>query len=1043
MKPLMKIAGWGAAGFVVLVIASVIVIKSISDDQYKKWISNVASSATGRQLVFDGDFNVHFGKEIIFLAKEIRFANTEQGSRPDMVTADRLLLRVALLPIFKGLLDFVIELDGPDILLETNDDGRGNWVLEDSTLEELEPKQESQKPTSSFALPLKPYISNFEIKNLRFAFNDKVGDRQISADIDTLKLFVDGGEVPLTVIAAYNGAPVELTGILGRIDDLHSNRITDISLEGKLNGADLTIKGTIGPLSPEPKAQVDLLLKADTVSAFSPYVGISLPDLHGLDISLRALVNKGKLAAEDIKILLNDEALILNIAGNIGDLINITGINLTTKVNSEQLDKLLDQLGIKASVALPASLSIKGAVTGSLEELSLDSLNAIVEDEGIAININGKATNLLAPAGVDVNLTATADTIAKISNFAGTEIPDLGALDMKVHFVSKGQQVRLDSMNIKLGGKLLDAQVDAVVDDLMALLKVAETPENYEVAGVAISLKADAASISQLAQAVGVQIPDLGSLQLGGKISSSEQSLRLDSLEAIVKQQGMNIRATAAVADLITVSGINGTADIEIESLSTLATFTDSEFPQTGPWALNITAATAEAKGATEVVANLTSEGLKAVINANIPEIKDPGNLQASLSMDAESLAVIGEMLGREMVAEGPIQVTAKAVVQPEEYRVDDFQLTLGDATANADLQYILPQGDQDKPKLVGQMEIKDLDLTEIFPANEAESESLDNRAEVAEEAEEAWKEETPEVIAESETEAASTGNKKIFSSKPLSTGALQDYEVDLKVNTSNLTLSKNFMVPGSLAVTLAQGILKLGPLDLKGESGGSGESLIVLDTSSPEANLDVKIQFDNFVLPRFGGNLDLDVDLDGHGGTIAALMGSLNGRFIGALNDYQLNQSAMTTFGSGFFSRLNPVKKDTTVLECAIVRFDVKDGMVDFTKKIAAQTTEVTWFGSGEINLKTEELDFGIHPQPRKALNSMTDLGLAELIHISGTLAEPSIGVDPIDIALKYGKYSAYIATGGLSWLAEKVLENRQSNVDQCERILGVVDKK
>lgn len=1028
MKPLMKIAGWSAAGFVVFVIASIIVIKSISDDQYKKWISNVASSATGRQLVFDGDFNVHFGKEIIFLAKEIRFANTEQGSRPDMVTADRLLLRVALLPIFKGVLDFVIELDGPDILLETNDDGRGNWVLEDSTLEEPEPKQESQKPIGSFALPLKPYIRNFEIKNLRFAFNDKMGDKQISADIDTLKLFVDGGEVPLTVIAAYNGAPVELTGILGRIDDLHSNRITDISLEGKLNGADLTIKGTIGPLSPKPKAQVDLLLKADTVSAFSPYAGISLPDLHGLDISLRALVNKGKLAVEDIKILLNDEALILNIAGNIEDLSNIAGINLTTKVNSEQLDKLLDQLGIKTSVALPASLSIKGTVTGSLEELSLDSLNAIVEDEGIAININGKATNLLAPAGVDVNLTATAETIAKITKFAGTEIPDLGALNMTGQFVSKGQQVRLDSMNIKLSGELLDAQVDAVVDDLMALVKVAETPENFEAAGVAISLKADAASISQLAQAAGVQIPDLGSLQLVGKISSSEQSLRLESLEAIVKQQGMNIRATAAVADLITVSGINATTDIGIESLSTLATLTDSEFPQTGPWALNITAAAAEAKGAAEVVANLTSEGLKAVINANIPEIKDPRNLQASLSMDAESLAVIGEMLGREIVDEGPIKVTAKAVTQPEEYRVDDFRLTLGDATANANLQYIVPQGGQDKPKLVGQMEIKNFDLTKIFPAKEAEDLRKDT---------------TPEEIAESETETASTGDKKIFSNEPLSTGALQDYEVDLKVNTSNLTLNKDFIVHGSLAVTLAQGVLKLGPLDFKGESGGSGESLIVLDASSTEANLDVKIKFDNFVSPKFGGNLDLDVDLDGHGGSIAAVMGSLNGRFIAALNDYKLNQPAMTKFGSGLFSHLNPLKKDTTVLECAIVRFDAKDGMADFTKKIAAQTTEVTWFGNGEINLKTEELDLGILPKPRKVLNSLTDLGLAELIHIGGTLAEPSIGIDPKDVALKYGKYSAYIATGGLLWLAEKALDNLQSNVDQCERILSILDKK
>jgi len=856
---------------------------------------------------------------------------------------------------------------------------------------------------------------------------------------------VDEGKIPLTLKAAYNGAPVELSGILGRIDDLHANRITDTSLAGKLNEANLTIAGTIGPLSPMPKAKLDLLLKAETISTFSPYAGITLPDLHGLDISLTALANEGKFAAEDVKILLNDDALDLNIAGNIEDLSQVKGINLTTEINSENLNTILNHMGVKSSSKLSSSLSIEGVATGSLEELALDSLSAVLEDDGIAININGKVTNLLAPAGVDVNLAANLDTIQKISEFAGTEIPDLGPLDLKGQILSKGQKLRLDSLNVKLGGELLDAQVDAVVDDLMALAKVGEKPDNYGTAGVAISLKADAASISQLAQAAGAEIPELGSLQLVGKISSGEQTLRLESLEALIEQQGIKTKATATVGDLITFAGINGTADMEIESLSALSALTESELPQTAPWALHVTTATAEAKGATEVVANLTSDGIKAVINANIPEIKDPAKLQASLSMDVESLAVIGELLDREIAAEGPLKLVAKAVAKPEEYRVDDFQLTLGDAVAEANLQYTIPPDEQSKPKLAGQMEIRDFDLTKILATSEEEPATPDGEAEVTGEQEEAndlSENENQEAIAESETEAGTTGDKKLFSNEPLATGALQDYDVDLMINTSHLTLAKNFIVHGTLAVTLAQGVLKLGPLDLKGEAGGSGESLIVLDASNPEANLDVKVKFDKFVSPRFGGNLDLDVDLDGHGESIAAVMGSLNGRFIAALNDYKLEQSGMTRFGSGFFSRINPLKKNTTILECAIVRFDAKDGMVDFTDKIAAQTTEVTWFGSGEINLKTEELDLGIQPQPRKVLNSLTDLGLAELIHIGGTLAEPSIGVDPKDVALKYGKYSAYIATGGLSWLVEKVFENRQSNIDQCERILGELDK-
>lgn len=175
---------------------------------------------------------------------------------------------------------------------------------------------------------------------------------------------------------------------------------------------------------------------------------------------------------------------------------------------------------------------------------------------------------------------------------------------------------------------------------------------------------------------------------------------------------------------------------------------------------------------------------------------------------------------------------------------------------------------------------------------------------------------------------------------------------------------------------------------------------------------LDISIDFEDFFSPIFGGKFDLFVDLDGSGESIADLMGSLSGQLIAALNDVELEESRMTQFGAGLFQNMNPLGSSAVMLECAILRIDVDDGMADFTNKIAAQTTDVTWYGSGEINLKTEELDFGIHPKPRQKLSSLTDVGLAELIQIGGTLAEPKVGIDSKDVAVKYATYGAYIST-------------------------------
>ena len=171
--------------------------------------------------------------------------------------------------------------------------------------------------------------------------------------------------------------------------------------------------------------------------------------------------------------------------------------------------------------------------------------------------------------------------------------------------------------------------------------------------------------------------------------------------------------------------------------------------------------------------------------------------------------------------------------------------------------------------------------------------------------------------------------------------------------------------------------------------------------------------------------------------------MGSLDGRFVAKISNAELEKTMLSTFGAGLLSQLNPLDSDRTTLECAIARFDVTDGMMEFEDKLAAQTTEVTWLGGGTINLKTEEIDLGIAPKAREIISSITNIDLASLIHVGGTLAEPSFGIDLLDAGQKYAEYTAFIATGGLSFIAKKAYDNRVSNIDHCERILAELKEK
>ena len=292
------------------------------------------------------------------------------------------------------------------------------------------------------------------------------------------------------------------------------------------------------------------------------------------------------------------------------------------------------------------------------------------------------------------------------------------------------------------------------------------------------------------------------------------------------------------------------------------------------------------------------------------------------------------------------------------------------------------------------------------------------------------------------QAEETPTKGKRIFSAEPLAVGVLRDYDVDLKIEATNVRIPSGIDMSGAIAISLDDGLLRVDPFALSQTNGGSGKGYIELDGRNDDAVLDVALKFDDFVSPRFGGLFDLDVDLDGNGKSVADIMGSLNGHFAADLQDVELEKSFMSQFGAGLLSNLNPLDSDKTTLECAVIRLDIEDGIADFHRKIAAQTTEVTWMGGGEINLKTEELDVGIAPKARGPISGLTNVGLASLVHVGGTLAEPKIGVDVAEVAKKYVGYTAFVATGGLSFLAQKLVETTQANMDQCKRILGDLEE-
>jgi uncharacterized protein involved in outer membrane biogenesis len=209
------LAGIGGAIVVVLLVVVAIVVATIDVNQYRGAIAEKASALTGRKLTLAGPIKLTLGFSPAIVLEDVRFANARWGSRPDMVRFKRLEAQVKLFPlIFGGIQVKRLILVEPDIFLETNRSGQGNWVLDLGG-----EKRTKAAPTASGG-PAIPLIAEFRLRGGKLTFLDGISGKRQTIVLNAVEARAEGFDAPLNF--KFNGS------------------LNKVSFEGK---------GLLGPLS--------------------------------------------------------------------------------------------------------------------------------------------------------------------------------------------------------------------------------------------------------------------------------------------------------------------------------------------------------------------------------------------------------------------------------------------------------------------------------------------------------------------------------------------------------------------------------------------------------------------------------------------------------------------------------------------------------------------------------------------------------------------------------------------------------------------------
>lgn len=381
--------------------------------------------------------------------------------------------------------------------------------------------------------------------------------------------------------------------------------------------------------------------------------------------------------------------------------------------------------------------------------------------------------------------------------------------------------------------------------------------------------------------------------------------------------------------------------------------------------------------------------------------------LKLKARLEAKSLAELGALAGQKLPAVAPALVVTTVSEARRGYALTGLAAKAGRSDLAGNLQLDVAGK---RPTLRGELTAGHIDLTEFLPPPRK--------------------------------------GARVFSTAPLPWDALRGIDAQGTLRAGRVKTHKSALTGVETRFALSGGKLKLDPLQA-GAAGGRITGTVTVNATGARPTVDLHLRGSGLLpgqLPQFAGKglqearTDFTFDIAGRGRSVAEVMGSGNGRILVKMGPGRLpNNLASADLLLDTVRLLNPLsaRDPYTNIECAVLNFDVKDGVAVTGKGVGVRTDKLTVLGGGTVDLKTERLDIHARPKPRRGIG-LNVAALGDFVHLGGTLSDPHPVTDAQGVATAGFKVGAALATGGLSLLAEGLFDRATAEEEVCAIALG-----
>ena len=310
-----------------------------------------------------------------------------------------------------------------------------------------------------------------------------------------------------------------------------------------------------------------------------------------------------------------------------------------------------------------------------------------------------------------------------------------------------------------------------------------------------------------------------------------------------------------------------------------------------------------------------------------------------------------------------------------------------------------------------------------------------------------------PEPSDESEPAAEETpaaGDARVIPDTALPVDQLRKYAATVDIQVGEMILRQRTLSNLVLRGSLGDGALLINEINIKSSRDENLTGNFELRATESGADMLMAVQGTSLkfglpsasveelqALPKY----DVEIGIHGTGATLRELAASLNGYLRVDAGPGRLRTTALKFFTGDFLSQvvgsINPFEKTDpyTNFECGVVLLLLEDGVVIGEPGLVAQSDRLRLFTNSKIDLRTEDIDVTISTVARKGVGISFSNLINPYMKIGGTLASPSLQLDPERAMIEGG---TAVATAGLSILAKSFKNRFLSAKDPCGKAVS-----